>query len=61
MLFRSDSFGNAKNMYLSTWYLEDYFGEKKIWKPAAAVAVVLLVAFIGIAFGTVFGNIGGVL
>ncbi len=56
-----DSFGNSKNMYLSAWYLEDYFGEKKIWKPAAAVAVVLLVAFIGIAFGTVFGNIGGVL
>ena len=56
-----DSFGNSKNMYLSAWYLEDYFGEKKIWRPAAAISVVLIVAFIGIAFGTVFGNIGGVM
>ena len=52
-----DSFGNPKNMYLSGWYLEDYFGEKKIWLPSAAISVVMIVAFIGLSVGTLSGGV----
>jgi ech hydrogenase subunit A len=46
-----DSFGEKKKMYLANWYMEDYFGEKKILKPslilASAAIVILLVMAIG--------------
>lgn len=46
-----DSFGKPKQMYLSNWYLTDYFGEKKILIPSlmlsAAGLIILLVVAIG--------------
>lgn len=46
-----DSFGKPKQMYLSNWYLTDYFGEKKILVPSlmlsAAGLIILLVVAIG--------------
>ncbi len=46
-----DSFGKPKRMYLSNWYLTDYFGEKRILVPSlvlsAAGLIILLVVAIG--------------
>ena len=46
-----NSMGEAKRMYLANWYMEDWFGEKKLWKPSiilsAATIIVLLVIVIG--------------
>lgn len=47
----TDSLGAEKEMYLANWYMEDYFGEKKLLKPSlifsAAVIIVLMVIAIG--------------
>lgn len=46
-----DSFGKPKRMYLSNWYLTDYFGEEKLFVPSlvlsAAGLIILLVVAIG--------------
>ena len=49
-----DSFGEVRPAYLSNWYMEDVFGEKKILKPALAVAAVFLVVIMIIAIGGTF-------
>ncbi len=45
------SMGEPKRMYLTNWYMEDWFGEKKLWKPSiilsTAAVIVLLVIVIG--------------
>ncbi|MCR5670935.1 MAG: NADH-quinone oxidoreductase subunit L [Butyrivibrio sp.] len=43
-----DSFGKERALYMSNWYMEEYFGEKKflwpcIWIAAVLVAVMLIV------------------
>ncbi len=43
-----DSFGQSKNMYLSNWYMVDYFGEKKIWRPALVISIGVIVVCMGI-------------
>jgi ech hydrogenase subunit A len=47
----TNSFGAQEKLYLSNWYMENYFGEKKILKPslvfAAAVIIILMVIAIG--------------
>ena len=47
----TDSFGGEKPMYLANWYMEDYFGEKKLLRPSILIAVVLLAVFMIIAIG----------
>lgn len=46
-----NSTGDAKRMYLANWYMESWFGEKKLWKPSivlsAAAIIILLVMVIG--------------
>lgn len=46
-----NSMGEPKQMYLTNWYMEDWFGEKKLWKPSiilsTAAVIVLLVIVIG--------------
>ena len=46
-----NSMGEPKRMYLTNWYMEDWFGEKKLWKPSiilsTAAVIVLLVIVIG--------------
>lgn len=46
-----NSFGKEEKLYLSNWYMENYFGEKKILKPslvfAAAVIIILMIIAIG--------------
>ena len=47
----TDSMGGEKSAYLANWYLEDYFGEKRLLKPSlifsSAVIIVLIVLGIG--------------
>ncbi len=51
------SFGERKLQYLSNWYMVDYFGEKRIWKPAVYVATALIVIFISLAISTLTGGV----
>ncbi len=50
-----DSFDNPKYMYLSNWYMDNYFGENKIWLPAVAIATVAIIACIGLTLGNLSG------
>lgn len=48
----TDSFGKSKKMVISNWYLEDIFGENKLYKPcmiisAAAIVICAAVSIIG--------------
>ena len=47
----TDSFGNKKPIYLTNWYMEDYFGEKKILKPSIILATTALVVLMVIVIG----------
>ena len=51
----TDSFGEQKRMYLANWYMNDWFGERRLLKPslylAAAALIVLMVLAIGGAVG----------
>ena len=46
-----DSFGGKKSMYLANWYLEDWFGEKKILKPSLIFSTAALVILMILAIG----------
>lgn len=41
-----DSFGNEKKEFLTNWYMEDIFGEDKMYKPSVYVSIFLIAAFI---------------
>jgi ech hydrogenase subunit A len=49
----TDSFGDKKKMYLANWYMEDYFGEKKLLKPSLIIASAAIVILIALAIGGV--------
>ncbi len=44
-----DSFGNEKELHVSNWYMEEFFGEKKIFVPAVLIGVILCVILIGVS------------
>ena len=46
-----DSFGESKPMYLANWYMEDYFGEKKILRPSVILAATTLIILMIVAIG----------
>lgn len=46
-----DSFGEAKPVYLANWYMEDYFGEKKLLKPVQYIASAVIIIFMAVATG----------
>ncbi|MDF2566751.1 MAG: echA [Oscillospiraceae bacterium] len=46
-----DSLGEKKKMYLSNWYMEDLFGEKKILLPSIIIATVIIVVLLVIGIG----------
>ncbi|MGN0163020.1 MAG: NADH-quinone oxidoreductase subunit L [Candidatus Ornithomonoglobus sp.] len=52
-----DSFEQSKNMYLSNWYMVDYFGEKKIWKPASIISVGVIIVYMGLVLTTMSGGV----
>ena len=41
-----DSFGNAKQMNMSNWYMEDVFGEKKLMAPAVWASTLFIIIMI---------------
>ncbi len=47
--------GEMKRMYLANWYMERYFGEQKLFKIAALVALALLVFALIYLCGSVLG------
>jgi len=47
----TNSFGEDTSMYLANWYMEDYFGEKKILKPSLMISAAVILVLMGIAFG----------
>ena len=47
----TDSFGEAKAMYLANWYLDDLFGEKRILGPALALSAAGLTILMILAIG----------
>ncbi len=46
-----NSFGEQKPMYLAGWYMEEYFGEKKILKPSLILSTAALLVLMTIAIG----------
>ncbi|MGN0181660.1 MAG: NADH-quinone oxidoreductase subunit L [Candidatus Ornithomonoglobus sp.] len=43
-----DSFEQSKNMYLSNWYMVDYFGEKKVWRPSLIISIGVIIVCMGL-------------
>ncbi len=46
-----DSYGKTKPMYLANWYLEDWFGEKKLLKPSLILSTAGLIVLMILAIG----------
>jgi len=46
-----DSFGNNKEIYLANWYMEDYFGEKKLLLPSILIATAAILILMAIVIG----------
>lgn len=49
-----DSMGEKRRFFLANWYMEDLFGEKKLWNPSVIVSILLIVSFMVISIGGVF-------
>ena len=56
-----NSFGGSTEANLSSWYMEDVFGEKKLWTPSMWISIIAIVGFLCAAAGPVITAIGGVL
>lgn len=46
-----DTMGNDKELQLSAWYLENWFGENKVMKPSLIAAVAIIVLMLGVILG----------
>ncbi len=46
-----NSYGEQTQLYLTNWYMEDLFGEKKILRPSLAIAATFLVIVICLIIG----------
>lgn len=49
-----DSMGEKKRFFLANWYLEDIFGEKKLWTPSIIISIILVVVFMVLSIGGAF-------
>lgn len=49
-----DSAGEKRRFFLANWYMEDIFGERKLWIPSLIISIVIIVAYSVIAVGGVF-------
>lgn len=47
----TDSYGKTKPMYLANWYLDDWFGEKKLLKPSLILSTAGLIVLMILAIG----------
>ncbi|MGN1329467.1 MAG: NADH-quinone oxidoreductase subunit L [Eubacterium sp.] len=46
-----DSYGEKRRFFLANWYMEDIFGEKKLWIPSVIISIVIIVAYSVISIG----------
>lgn len=46
-----DSMGEKKRFFLANWYMEDIFGEKKLWIPSEVISILLIVVFSVLSIG----------
>ena len=49
-----DSFGKERALYMSNWYMDEFFGEKKLLMPCIIVATVLVAVMLIIVVGGAF-------
>ncbi len=49
-----DSFGKSRPLYLANWYMEDYFGEKRLLWPSIGISAVIVILMVLIVMGGVF-------
>ena len=49
-----DSMGEKKRFFLANWYMEDIFGEKKLWTPSIIISIILVVVFMVLSIGGAF-------
>lgn len=49
-----DSMGEKKRFFLANWYMEDIFGEKKLWEPSIVISILLIVTLMVISIGGAF-------
>ncbi len=49
----TDSFGESKEMYLSNWYVAEWFGEEKMLGKSLILSAVVLVALLAVTVGGV--------
>ena len=49
-----DSFGEEKQLKVSNWYMEDWFGEKRLLRPSIWIGIVVLILYLCIVLGGVF-------
>lgn len=46
----TDSFGNEKKEFLTNWYMQDLFGEDRMYKPSVYVSIALIVVLTVVGF-----------
>lgn len=46
-----DSAGEKRRFFLANWYMEDIFGEKKLWLPSVIISIVIITVMTIIAVG----------
>jgi ech hydrogenase subunit A len=49
-----DSMGEKKRFFLANWYMEDIFGEKKLWTPSVVLSILFIVSLMVISVGGTF-------
>lgn len=49
-----DSMGEKKRFFLANWYMEDIFGDKKLWNMSVIISIVLIVSIMVISIGGAF-------
>lgn len=49
-----DSMGEKKRFFLANWYMEDIFGEKKLWNPSIVISILIIVSLLVMAIGGAF-------
>ena len=47
----TNSFGKPESMYLANWYMEEYFGEKKLLLPSIFIGAAIILVLMGFVIG----------
>jgi ech hydrogenase subunit A len=49
-----DSFGKERPLYMSNWYMTDYFGEDKLLAPSIVISAIIVIVMLIIVCGGAF-------